>query len=156
MGQEIERKFLVKSDGWRTAATGHSWIVQGYLSSNDKATVRIRIFDGARAVLTLKGAIQGYSRPEYEYDVPIEDARELMELAQPHVIEKRRHEVLHHGMRWEVDVFAGKHEGLVLAEIELETEEQAIALPDWIGREVSDDGRYYNAALSREDAPPDA
>lgn len=154
MGLEIERKFLVRSDAWREGADQGRAILQGYLSSNAKATVRVRIFDGQRAVLTLKGAARGLSRAEYEYDIPIADARELMDMARPHIIEKRRHEVPFGGLTWEIDVFAGKHAGLVLAEVELETEEQAVALPDWVGREVSDDGRYYNASLSRAAAPP--
>ena len=154
MAREIERKFLVASDGWRAAADAGEELLQGYLSSNAKATVRVRIFDGKRAVLTLKGPAEGYTRAEFEYEIPLQDARELMELARPHVIEKRRFAVRHGAMVWEVDVFAGQHAGLVIAEIELDEETQVIDLPDWIGREVSDDGRYYNASLSRADAPP--
>jgi adenylate cyclase len=154
MGIEIERKFLVCSDGWRATADGGAALEQGYLSSNAKATVRVRIFDGKRGVLTLKGAAKGYARAEYEYDIPPEDARELLEMSRPHVIEKRRYTVRHDGVLWEVDVFGGRHEGLIIAEVELEAEDQALALPDWVGREVSDDGRYYNASLSRTEAPP--
>lgn len=156
MGQEIERKFLVVSDGWRAEATGSALLRQGYLSSNAKATVRVRTQDDEQAVLTLKGAAQGISRAEYEYDIPLADARELLGMAEPHVIEKRRYRVPHAGLTWEVDVFAGRHAGLVVAEVELTDEQQAVALPGWVGAEVSHDDRYNNASLSRADGIPDA
>jgi adenylate cyclase len=149
MAQEIERKFLVRSDGWQAAATGSSLVRQGYLSSNAKATVRVRSYDDSRAVLTLKGKATGMARAEYEYDIPIEDARELLALARPHVLEKRRFLVAHDRMTWEVDVFEGRHQGLVLAEIELEHAGQDVALPEWVGEEVTQDERYYNSTLSR-------
>lgn len=154
MGREIERKFLVVSDAWQAAATSSLLLRQGYLSSNAKATVRVRSKDNGRAVLTLKGAAEGISRAEYEYEIPIEDARELLAMAQPHVIEKRRYLVPHGGLVWEVDVFLGRHSGLVIAEVELDSEDQAIALPDWIGAEVTHDDRYNNAGLSRADIIP--
>lgn len=154
MGREIERKFLVVSDAWQAAATSSLLLRQGYLSSNAKATVRVRSKDNGRAVLTLKGAAEGISRAEYEYEIPIEDARELLAMAQPHVIEKRRYLVPHGGLVWEVDVFLGRHSGLVIAEVELDSEDQAIALPDWIGAEVTHDDRYNNASLSRADIIP--
>ncbi|KKB84044.1 adenylate cyclase [Devosia limi DSM 17137] len=149
MAQEIERKFLVSSDGWRASVRSSSQVRQGYLSSNAKATVRVRSYDDQRAVLTLKGRASGLVRAEYEYAIPVEDARELLEMAQPHVLEKRRYLVEHDGMTWEVDVFEGRHQGLVLAEIELERADQAVKLPDWVGEEVSEDERYFNATLSR-------
>lgn len=149
MGLEIERKFLVLSDEWRLVATGSALLRQGYLSSNAKATVRVRTKDDARAVLTLKGATKGITRAEYEYDIPIDDAREMLVMAEPHVIEKRRYHVPHAGLIWEVDVFAGRHEGLVIAEVELADANQAVPLPDWAGAEVSHDDRYNNASLSR-------
>jgi adenylate cyclase len=154
MGREIERKFLVVSDAWRKAATGSALLRQGYLSSNAKATVRVRSKDDARAVLTLKGAAEGITRAEYEYDIPIADARELLAMAEPHVIEKRRHLVPHGGLIWEVDVFLGRHEGLVIAEVELTDENQVVPLPHWAGAEVTKDDRYNNASLSRADAIP--
>ena len=154
MSREIERKFLVVSDAWQAAATSSLLLRQGYLSSNAKATVRVRSKDNGRAVLTLKGAAEGISRAEYEYEIPIEDARELLAMAQPHVIEKRRYLVPHGGLVWEVDVFLGRHSGLVIAEVELDSEDQAIALPDWIGAEVTHDDRYNNASLSRADIIP--
>jgi adenylate cyclase len=150
MGVEIERKFLVVSDDWRAAAIGSTLLRQGYLSSNAKATVRVRSRDDAEAVLTLKGQVEGLTRAEYEYDIPIEDARELLAMAEPHVIDKRRYLVPFGGLMWEVDVFAGRHKGLVLAEVELDSESQGVALPDWVGEEVSRDDRYNNASLSRD------
>ena len=148
MGKEIERKFLVSSDGWRAGATGSQRIVQGYLSEGHGVTVRIRIFDDARAVLTLKAGGTALSRDEYEYAVPLDDGRELMAHAGAHVLEKRRHSVPFAGRDWEVDVFEGRHAGLVLAEIEMESEDAAVSLPDWVGEDVTGDQRYYNSVLA--------
>lgn len=155
MAVEIERKFLVTSDAWRPLATSSSQLRQGYLSSNAKATVRVRISDDQRAVITLKGALQGISRPEFEYPIPLADARELLDMAQPHVVEKRRYLVPWGGMIWEVDVFEGRHAGLVMAEVELADEAQRVQLPDWVGREVTNDDRYANASLSRNLVTPE-
>jgi adenylate cyclase len=154
MAQEIERKFLVVSDAWQAAATSSLLLRQGYLSSNSKATVRVRSKDDVRAVLTLKGPASGLSRAEYEYDIPIADARELLAMARPHVVEKRRYLVPQGALIWEVDVFLGRHEGLVLAEVELDDENQSVPLPDWVGAEVTQDDRYNNASLSRAEAIP--
>lgn len=153
MGQEIERKFLVISDAWRDLVTSSAQLRQGYLSSNAKATVRVRSEDDVRAVLTLKGRLEGLSRSEYEYEIPIDDAREMLAMAEPHVIHKRRYLVPFGGMTWEVDVFEGRHLGLVVAEVELDDEDQHVILPDWVGAEVSHDTRFHNASLSRGDAP---
>ena len=149
MAQEIERKFLVKSDAWRAQADEGRLIRQGYLSSNSKATVRVRSFDDREAVITLKGKISGIVRPEYEYPIPIEDARELLDMAQPQVLEKRRFHVPQGELTWEIDVFEGRHQGLVIAEIELDSDTQQVELPEWLGEEVSHDERYYNATLAR-------
>lgn len=154
MGLEIERKFLVTSEAWRAAATGSALLRQGYLSSNAKATVRVRTKDDARAVLTLKGAMEGISRAEYEYEIPIDEARELLMLAEPHVIEKRRYLVPFGGLVWEVDEFAGRHRGLIIAEVELSDENQSVPLPAWVGAEVTYDDRYNNASLSRAETIP--
>ncbi|WP_323015160.1 CYTH domain-containing protein [Devosia sp.] len=154
MGMEIERKFLVRSDGWKGHVTGRKSLVQGYLSSHAKVTVRVRIEDGRRGLLTLKGRPDGLARPEFEYEIPLEDARDLMGLAEPHVVAKTRHLVPHGGLVWEVDVFTGRHAGLVLAEVELDRQDQAIILPDWIGPEVSWDDRYNNASLARDGILP--
>lgn len=154
MAQEIERKFLVTGDGWKALARSSSLLRQGYLSSNAKATVRVRSWDDERAALTLKGRTSGMTRAEYEYEIPMHDAREMLEMARPHVLEKRRHLVPFGGLTWEVDVFEGRHEGMVIAEVELTSEDQTVELPDWVGTEVTDDDRYYNASLSRSDAIP--
>lgn len=156
MAEEIERKFLVVSDGWKALAESSSLLRQGYLSSNAKATVRVRTWDDQVARLTLKGAAQGMVRAEYEYEIPMADALEMLVMAEPHVLEKRRHLVRFGGLLWEIDVFEGRHAGLVIAEVELEHVDQPVALPDWVGAEVTDDDRYYNASLSRSDGIPDA
>lgn len=155
MAQEIERKFLVANEAWKVHVKSSARLQQGYLSTNAKATVRIRIFDDAHAVLTLKGKAVGLSRPEFEYNVPLEDAREMMELSEPNIVEKRRHRVPHGDHVWEVDVFEGRHQGLVLAEVEMKSEDDRVALPDWLGKEVSDDDRYANASLSRTPGIPE-
>lgn len=154
MGQEIERKFLVKSDAWRALANQGRLIRQGYLSSNAKATVRVRTWDDRKAAITLKGPSSGASRAEYEYEIPIEDARELLEMSRPHTVEKRRHELTFGGLTWEIDVFEGRHQGLIIAEVELEREDHDLEVPGWIGTEVTLDNRYFNASLSREDGIP--
>ncbi|ODT67847.1 MAG: adenylate cyclase [Pelagibacterium sp. SCN 63-23] len=154
MAIEIERKFLVAGGGWRDAVEGVSRFQQGYLSSHAKATVRIRIVDDERALLTLKGPTEGIRRAEFEYEVPLEDGLALLEMARPEVVEKRRHIVRHGGLTWEVDVFEGAHAGLVMAEVELDHADQAIVLPEWAGREVSHDDRYANASLSRNPGVP--
>ena len=154
MAEEIERKFLVSGEGWRDAVAGRKRLVQGYLSSNAKATVRIHIADDQKAVLTLKGPAEGISRAEFEYEVPLDDARQMLELAQPNVVEKVRHLVPHGGLIWEVDVFGGAHAGLVMAEVELASEDQVIDLPGWAGKEVSHDDRYANASLARVPGVP--
>ncbi len=155
MAVEIERKFLVTGDAWQPLVTSSSQLRQGYLSSNAKATVRVRISDDQRAVITLKGALQGISRPEFEYAIPLADARELLDMAQPHVVEKRRYLVPWGEVIWEVDVFEGRHAGLVMAEVELADEAQRVQLPDWVGREVTNDDRYANASLSRNLVTPE-
>lgn len=154
MGIEIERKFLVTGDSWRAAVTESAALRQGYLSTSAKATVRIRILDDARARLTLKGPTDGISRAEFEYEVPLADGLALFEMARPNVVEKRRYLVPHAGLTWEVDVFEGAHAGLVVAEVELRSADQAVALPGWAGREVSHDDRYANASLSRHPGVP--
>jgi len=154
VAEEIERKFLVVSDGWKPLVTSSSLLRQGYLSSNAKATVRVRTWDEQKARLTLKGVARGMVRAEYEYDIPMDDALELLAMAEPHVLEKRRHLVPFGGLLWEVDVFEGRHEGLTIAEVELDSVDQAVTLPDWVGTEVTEDDRYNNASLSRIDGIP--
>ncbi|MBD8064363.1 CYTH domain-containing protein [Devosia sp. PTR5] len=154
MADEIERKFLVRTNAWRSSADAGTHVVQGYLSSNAKATVRVRIYDDERAVITIKGPTEGISRREFEYDIPFADAQDMLALAEPHIVQKRRYTVPFAGLLWEVDVFEGAHAGLVVAEVELEHADQAVVLPDWIGEEVSHDDRYANASLSRMPGVP--
>ena len=146
MRREIERKFLVTGNGWREGATA-SVIRQGYLCADADRSVRIRV-SGERGFLTIKGKSVGAVRAEYEYDIPLEDAHDLLDaLCAKPLIEKTRHEVRHDGLLWVVDVFEGENAGLVVAEIELEREDQDVTLPDWVGTEVTDDPRYLNANL---------
>ncbi|MES2740519.1 MAG: CYTH domain-containing protein [Pseudomonadota bacterium] len=146
MGVEIERKFLVTGDAWR--AGGRPVLLrQGYLSSQAERVVRVRIEDG-RAMLTIKGPNQGATRGEWEYPIPVADAEQLLaQLCEPPLIEKYRTRVEFGGMTWEVDEFLGANAGLVIAEIELTSEQQEFARPDWAGQEVTDQRRYYNSSL---------
>lgn len=150
MAVEIERKFLVEGDAWRAGVTGQRHIRQAYLSRESGASVRIRLIDEREAKLTVKSAGGVLTRAEFEYPIPIEDALAMLELRTGCILDKTRHFVpAGNGRTWEVDVFAGSHEGLVLAEIELEAADETVALPPWIGREVTDDPRYANAALAQ-------
>jgi len=148
MGIEIERKFLVKDDSWRAEADEGMACRQGYLVAEKERTVRVRTM-GTKAFLTIKGAAAGISRAEFEYEIPLPDAEALLGLCGGAVVEKMRHRVRHSDMVWEVDVFGGRHAGLVLAEIELEREDQEFEMPGWAGKEVSADPRYCNAVLAR-------
>jgi adenylate cyclase len=146
MPSEIERKFLVTNDSWRGGSPGVR-IAQGYLTQDPERTVRVRVA-GERAWLTIKGHTEGITRAEFEYPIPEADARELLERCLPSVIDKTRHEVLFGGHLWEIDVFHGKNEGLVIAEVELADESVSPQLPPWVGVEVSSDPRYFNACLA--------
>ena len=148
MGIEIERKFLLAGDAWR--GLGQAVLLrQGYLSSARERVVRVRI-EGEQAMLTIKGANVGASRGEWEYPIPLADAVELLDgLCEQPLIEKYRHRIEHAGMVWEVDEFLGANAGLIVAEIELASEDQPFEKPDWVGAEVSGDARYYNANLIR-------
>ena len=144
MAKEIERKFLVK-DSWQPQADGIK-IAQGYLSTEPERTVRVRI-KGGRGYLTIKGRNHGLSRDEFEYEIPLRDAEELLKLAIPPLLSKTRYVERHGDSTWEIDVFAGENQGLVVAEIELPHEQADFFRPEWLGREVSGDVRYYNANL---------
>jgi adenylate cyclase len=148
MGIEIERKFLPKGEGWR--GLGQPTLMrQGYLVADPVRTVRVRI-EGERAVITIKSKSTGASRGEWEYEIPVPDAAELLErLCEQPLVEKVRHRIEHAGHTWEVDEFQGENAGLVVAEIELGSEDEAFDLPDWIGQEVTGDPRYYNSSLIR-------
>lgn len=146
MGQEIERKYLVRGDAWRHLAEGTVYR-QGYLSTVKERTVRVRTM-GDRGFLTVKGITVGATRTEFEYAIPLDDAdRMLDELCLRPLIEKTRYLVTHGGHEWEIDEFTGENAGLVVAEVELDSEDEAIALPEWIGDEVTHDPRYFNANL---------
>ncbi|MEJ6480406.1 CYTH domain-containing protein [Nostoc punctiforme UO1] len=146
MAKEIERKFLVKGDSWRGLVEG-SVYRQGYIATQDKAAVRIRIV-GEKSYLTIKGRSIKYSRLEFEYPIPVEDAQEMLEaLCERPFIEKTRYKIQSGGWIWEIDEFDGVNKGLILAEVELTDENQEIELPSWIGQEVSDDSRYFNSNL---------
>jgi adenylate cyclase len=147
MAQEIERKFLVDVTRWRPAGAGVAFR-QGYLSSHPERTVRVRL-EGSAGKLTIKGATSGVSRLELEYAIPHADAEQLLALCERPLIEKVRHTEPHEGKTWEIDVFGGENEGLVVAEIELGAEDEPFTRPPWAIREVSDDPRYYNASLVR-------
>jgi adenylate cyclase len=144
MAKEIERKFLVK-DNWQPQAAGIT-IAQGYLSTVPERTVRVRI-KGDKGYLTIKGKNQGISRAEVEYEIPLADAEELLKLAEQPILSKVRYLEQHGNRLWEIDVFAGENQGLVVAEVELPDEGADFSRPVWLGQEVSGDVRYYNANL---------
>lgn len=145
---EIERKFLVRTEDWRTLVNARREFKQFYLASHDRSSMRIRIENGIGAWLTVKSAQSGTTRSEFEYPIPIEDAEQMAEMAIGAVIAKVRHIVPFAGLKWEIDEFAGDNEGLVIAEVELASEDQSLELPHWVGEEVTDDKRYYNASLA--------
>ncbi len=149
MATEIERKFLVRDDSWRQLADSGTRFSQGYLIGSNEASVRVRI-EGETANLNIKSATPGIHRREYEYPIPLADAREMLaNLCAKPVIDKIRYR-LHHGEHeWEIDVFEGDNAGLVVAEIELQHENEPFERPEWLGEEVSHDVRYYNVNLVR-------
>jgi adenylate cyclase len=148
MPKEIERKFLVSGNGWRKRANRGKIICQAYLTLTDTISLRIRTIGKTKAYITIKGARSGATRSEFEYPIPLKDARALMKLRIGRLIEKRRHVVKLGKTRVEVDVFKGEHRGLVLAEIELATERARFERPEWLGKEVTAEKRYYNANLA--------
>jgi adenylate cyclase len=148
MAEEVERKFLVTGPGWHERVERSASLRQGFLAQTDAAVIRIRIVDDAEALLTIKSAKSELMRGEFEYPVPLADAEQLLELCPGAVIEKRRHLVAVGDLMFEIDVFTGAHEGLVLAEIELPDAKASFERPDWLGDEVTGDPRYYNANLA--------
>ena len=146
---EIERKFLVISNDFLQEAFAKKRIVQAYLNSNPERTVRIRIKEG-KGFLTIKGKgnATGTTRLEWETEIPVQDAEKLLPICENGTIDKIRHEVKVGNHIYEVDVFAGENEGLIMAEIELKSEEEAFKKPRWLGQEVTKDERFYNAYLS--------
>jgi adenylate cyclase len=152
MAQEIERKFLVRHEGWRENVSRLSHIVQAYLGAAPGLSIRLRIRDGQTAFLTIKSAEKGLSRSEFEYPIPVSDAEAMIALSGGPRLEKTRHDVMLGDLKWEVDVFEGVNAGLVLAEVELPSETHAVSLPDWIGEEVTGDPSFYNEHLAQKPA----
>jgi CYTH domain-containing protein len=152
MAIEIERKFLVRDDTWQSAADPGQLLCQGYIAHGQDSSVRVRLA-GERAFLTIKGTHAGLSRPEFEYEIPVTEAQDMLRMFCPQpLLTKTRYRVPHEGMVWEIDVFSGHATGLVLAEVELTHADQAIAIPRWAGREVTDDPRYRNSSIVND--PP--
>lgn len=148
MGVEIERKFLLAGESWR--GLGEPVLLrQGYLCSDPARVVRVRI-EGGQGTLTIKGKSSGATRGEWEYAIPLDEANELLDrLCEQPIIEKYRHRIAHAGHVWEVDEFLGANAGLVVAEIELDSEHESFEVPGWIGAEVTHDARYFNSNLIR-------
>jgi adenylate cyclase len=146
MVKEIERKFLVKGDAWRAIAKGTIYR-QGYLNSAKERTVRIRLAD-AKAFITIKGPTVGATRSEYEYEIPFDEGNAMLEtLAEKPLIEKTRYRIPVGNLTWEIDEFLGENAGLIVAEVELKSEDQTFDKPLWVGDEVTNDPRYFNANL---------
>jgi CYTH domain-containing protein len=146
---EIERKYLLKSEAWRDLTDGPGMLIRQAYLARGACTVRVRV-RGDEAWITVKGSRVGASRPEFEYPIPCGDAARMLELlCEKPVIEKTRHLVKAGGCVFEIDEFLGANAGLVMAEVELASEDQAVELPDWIGEEVTEDARYYNSNLVR-------
>ena len=147
MALEIERKFLVINDKWKDSVIREAVIKQGYLATTDRATVRVRV-DGDEANINIKGRTDGISRREYEYPIPLDEALELLDhLVSGATIDKVRYKVRCGEHIWDLDLFHGANQGLVMAEVELGREDEAFVMPEWAGEEVSGDTRYYNANL---------
>lgn len=144
---EIERKFLVDTTKWHPSSEGEK-IVQGYLSTDKKRVVRVRI-KGNKAFLTVKGENIGLARPEFEYEIPHSDALQMLALCEDFPVEKTRYTEVYGGKIWEIDVFENLNAGLVLAEVELADEKEDIIIPVWADKEVSTEKKYYNAFISR-------
>ena len=146
MGQEIERKFLMKNEDWKALADG-TYYRQGYLSTEKERTVRVRTIND-KGFMTVKGITVGFSRVEYEYEIPFGDATKMLDgLCFKPLVEKKRYKIAIDELVWEVDEFKGENAGLIVAEVELTSEEQKFDKPAWIGEEVSGDPRYFNSNL---------
>ena len=146
VGEEIERKFLVSGEAWRETAEGMRYR-QGFLSTEPERTVRVRVA-GSRGSITVKGKNVGARRAEFEYEIPVADAERMLDtLCQRPLIEKVRYTLAAGPHTWEIDVFEGSNAGLVVAEIELSSEDEAFEKPEWVGDEVTDDPRYFNSNL---------
>ena len=148
MPTEIERKFLVRDTSFLKGLTG-SYIAQGYLSTDPERTVRVRIKDH-QGFLTIKGKTDGISRIEFEYQIPLDEAKNLLDLCLPTIIEKERFLIPIGSHTYEVDLFKGDNQGLIIAEIELKNKDETFEKPDWLGKEVSHETQYFNSALSQK------
>jgi adenylate cyclase len=149
MAKEIERKFLVEGDAWRALAKGTNYR-QGYLNSAKERAVRVRTAED-KAFLTIKGLTVGATRAEYEYEIPFDEGKAMLDaLAEKPLIEKKRYKIPAGGLTWEIDEFLGDNAGLIVAEVELKSEDQAFERPLWLGDEVTGDPRYYNANLIKK------
>ncbi len=147
MATEIERKFLLKNSSWKNLADEGTHFCQGYLVGSQHASVRVRI-QGKRAFLNIKSATIDIVRQEYEYEIPLTEANEMLEtLCEKPLINKIRYRLENDNHVWEIDVFSGDNQGLIVAEIELNDKDESFTKPDWLGKEVSDDNRYYNVCL---------
>jgi adenylate cyclase len=145
MALEIERKYLIKEDVWRKAKGKKCR--QGYLNSDKKRNVRVRTIDG-KGYLTVKGVARGAARVEFEYEIPAAEAETMLDdLCEKPLIEKKRYNITHKGLVWEVDEFFGENQGMIIAEVELESEDQKFIKPEWIGQEVTGDPKYFNSNL---------
>lgn len=150
MGIERERKFLLKNSDWKRKPpyAAPATIRQGYLNTSPERTVRVRT-KNEEGYLTIKGLTKGFSRQEFEYVIPSDDALKLLGMCEGPLIEKTRHFIMENNQLWEIDVFFGENEGLIVAEAELESEDQVLEIPDWVGEEVTYEKRYYNSGLSK-------
>lgn len=149
MAKEIEHKYLVTSDSWKKIASEGKVYVQGYMSSGGP-TVRVRTVDEKRGFITFKSKVSRITRLEYEYEIPYEEAVEMLEfLTRGEIVRKLRYLCEVGGKTWEVDIFSGSNEGLMIAEIELEAEDEVFEIPSWVGECVSEDSRYSNSSLSQ-------
>lgn len=146
MAIEIERKFLLATEEWRNQINKQTIIKQGYLNSHPERTTRIRI-KGEKGFFTVKGKSNGNSRLEFEYEIPLSDAEVLLQLCEKPIIEKTRFEIYLDNHTWEIDEFEGENKGLVVAEIELQSEDELFTKPNWLGKEVSDQSKYFNSSL---------
>lgn len=148
MAVEIERKYLLLNDSWRDEVSRSQRMAQAYFANTDKSSLRVRIA-GDKAWLNIKGMTIGASRPEYEYEIPLADAEQQLALCMPGQIDKTRHYVERDGLVWEIDEFHGENQGLIVAEVELESEDQSFEKPAWVKVEVTGEARYYNVMLAK-------
>jgi len=155
MALEIERKFLVENDSWRDAVETSRSIVQAYVAIDGDTSLRVRIYDGTSAWLAVKVGVSEMTRHEFEYPIPLADAREIADASRGRLIEKTRHIVNVEGFAWEVDVYEARLAGLVTAEVEMGSESDAPALPAWLGREVTGEAAWSNAMLAINGLPAD-